>query len=232
MAEQNKHQMDVMLKEETLEGVSSDFRSKEDEVKKKRPTHQKALLVVPKDELIYDVMELRKEGLTYRQILSTLVQKHGNQLSNGFSLFEVRKLFSLGMIQSKQRFMETGSEIIQLEYDRLEALWQAYYPLAMDGNIKAGNICIKIMGRRARMMGLDKPQTVNIKDWRTEIIELVKQGKVSLADVRKQIPESLYGEIDGLIVDGSSVEYENGGDEGGVFEEEEDSISGEDDKEP
>jgi hypothetical protein len=41
--------------------------------------------------------------------------------------------------------------------ERLDALWGALYPIAMDGQLGAVDRCLSIQSRRAKLLGLDAP---------------------------------------------------------------------------
>lgn len=58
---------------------------------------------------------------------------------------------------------ETNEAFREMELMRLDELMAAYWPFAVLGTaIKAGEMILKIMDRRARLLGLDAPQKVDI----------------------------------------------------------------------
>ena len=58
---------------------------------------------------------------------------------------------------------EAADELRQLECSRLDALQQAWWHRALSGQVKATQLLIKIMERRAKLLGLDAPARVNVK---------------------------------------------------------------------
>ena len=52
---------------------------------------------------------------------------------------------------------EPAQELIKLDLERLDALWIPQYLLAQSGDVLAMNACIKLMERRAKLLGLDAP---------------------------------------------------------------------------
>ena len=46
----------------------------------------------------------------------------------------------------------------QLELDRLDAMQSALWPAVLDGNTKAIDTALRLMDRRAKLIGLDAPQ--------------------------------------------------------------------------
>jgi len=62
---------------------------------------------------------------------------------------------------------ERASELRQIELRRLDAMFLAVYPDCVRGVYTAIDRALKIMERRARLLGLDAPQKVMV-DWREE----------------------------------------------------------------
>lgn len=52
---------------------------------------------------------------------------------------------------------EPGEELIKLELERLDTLWGIQYLTAQAGDVQAMAACMKIMERRAKLLGLDAP---------------------------------------------------------------------------
>ena len=52
---------------------------------------------------------------------------------------------------------EPGDSLRSLELERLDTLWQIQYLNAQAGDVQAMAACMKIMERRARLLGLDAP---------------------------------------------------------------------------
>ena len=51
------------------------------------------------------------------------------------------------------------------------------------------------MKRRAAFLGLDKPITYNISTWQNEILELLKSGKITIEQVRKELGNELTARL-------------------------------------
>jgi len=91
-------------------------------------------------------LELRKAGVSYSDIAKNLGYKSA---SGAFAA--VRSAL-------KKTLREPADELRTLELERLDALWFTYYPMAKRGDRQAMDRCIRIMERRARLLGLDAPQ--------------------------------------------------------------------------
>lgn len=109
------------------------------------------------------VLGLRQAGVTYQQIAKSTIQKFGAEnLPAGFDsryaykdvLRELRKLQALNE--------GITSEIRQLELQRLDVLLLGIWRQARDGNQGAIDRVLRIMKRRADLLGLDAPTSVDL----------------------------------------------------------------------
>jgi hypothetical protein len=99
------------------------------------------------------VYELRIQGDTFEQIASEV----------GFS-------GPSGAWQAYQRIksewiFESVDEARQLELMRLDELQVAVWDRAINGELPAAHCVLKIMDRRAKLLGLDKPEKVEVNKW-------------------------------------------------------------------
>ena len=91
-------------------------------------------------------LELRKAGVSYDEIARTLGWKHRNG-----AYYAVKSA-----LKTVKR--EPATELLTLELERLDALFWAMYPKAKHGDYGAVDRCIKLMERRAKLLGLDAPE--------------------------------------------------------------------------
>ena len=99
------------------------------------------------------VYELRIQGNTLEQIAS-----------------EVGYSGPSGAWQAHQRIksewiFESIEEARQLELMRLDELQVAVWDRAINGDLPAAHCVLKIMDRRAKLLGLDKPEKVEVNKW-------------------------------------------------------------------
>ena len=99
------------------------------------------------------VYELRIQGNTFEQIAS-----------------EVGYSGPSGAWQAHQRIksewiFESIDEARQLELMRLDELQVAVWDRAINGDLPAAHCVLKIMDRRAKLLGLDKPEKVEVSKW-------------------------------------------------------------------
>ena len=96
-------------------------------------------------------LELRMEGQTFEAIAEALgyAGKQGAYDAVRRSLAAVTR--------------EPAEELIKLDLERLDVLWQIQYLNAQGGDVQAMAACMKIMERRAKLLGLDAPVKVDNK---------------------------------------------------------------------
>lgn len=140
-------------------------------------------------------MELRIAGLNYKDILAQLVVEFGDRLPPNYNTFALSKDVTRSLNIIKDKVREKSHEIMELELLRLDSMEMVMLDKAMGGDVKAANLVLRIMERRSRYLGLDKPSQVTVRDWRSEVIELVKAGKVTMDDVRRELGDELAGQV-------------------------------------
>lgn len=93
-------------------------------------------------------LELRKRGLSYREIGKKLDVDHTTAYKDVMK--ELKRL-------ARERD-DSLDELRQLELERLDDLITALEPMARVGDPTAVNSYIKVMERRAKYLGLDAPE--------------------------------------------------------------------------
>jgi predicted transcriptional regulator len=93
--------------------------------------------------------ELRKLGLSYREIAKELGTSHQTIAK------DLKKVFDAYLEQS----LEMRAYEVSLEQARLDEMWVSVYTDFKSGNLKAVEQLLKIMERRSKLLGLDIVQT-------------------------------------------------------------------------
>lgn len=105
------------------------------------------------------VLRLRKSGATLREIANQAQQYFGaDQLPQGWDSLYVAKDIKRELERVKAERDESVDEIIALEIERLDRLFMAMWQRALQGDEKAIDRCLRIMQRRADLLGLDAPK--------------------------------------------------------------------------
>ena len=109
------------------------------------PNHNAA---VPSPELVdkeVKVLELRRAGLTWQRIS----EETGYADASGAYLAYKRAI--------KRTMQQPADELREQELDRIDRLQLALWPKAMKGDNASINTIVRLMERRARLLGLDTP---------------------------------------------------------------------------
>jgi len=97
---------------------------------------------------------------------------------------------------------ELRARTIRIELERLDELQKAHYKHAMDGGIAATTVLLKIMERRAKMLGLDAlPQA-------DPLAGTMAKQETSTERIRRAV-EAIINEPE--VIDGEAVEVSNDG---------------------
>lgn len=97
-------------------------------------------------------LELRKAGLTYLQIAQQL----------GITEQGAHKAVMRTLKRLNERIMEQAAEVRRLELERLDAMLLSLWPQARKGNLGAIDRVLRIMQRRADLLGLDAPKGIDV----------------------------------------------------------------------
>lgn len=100
------------------------------------------------------VIRFRKAGLTYDEI--------GEQV--GLTKGRISKILKQHLEAVRTKTEEDTEEYVRLENARLDQLWKGIYPQAIRGSLGAIDRAIKIMDRRAKLLGLDAPSKTALTD--------------------------------------------------------------------
>jgi hypothetical protein len=90
-------------------------------------------------------LELRKEGKTFEEIAA----------ETGYSSRQAAYDAVKRAMSALTR--EPATELLELELARLDTMWGAHYIKAQRGDVQALAACMRIMERRAKLLGLDAP---------------------------------------------------------------------------
>ena len=147
--------------------------------------------------------ELRVAGLSYKDIFEEMKKDKSLSLPGTFSLQVVQQDIFRELEEIKVQIKDYAFEVMEIDLVRLENLLMIYYNKALSGDEKSANLALRIMERRSRMLGLDTPRKLEVHDWRSEVIELYKSGKLT----RDQIEKELGNELTGKLFESGGVEF-------------------------
>lgn len=105
--------------------------------------------------------DLRRAGASYQKIAATL----------GISREGARKAVMRAMDRARKLATEDAREILERELERLDELQVALWPKARAGVPGSVDRVLRVMERRAKLLGLDAAQRVDVDlDGQTKIV--------------------------------------------------------------
>ena len=122
------------------------------------------------------VLEARKAGLTYRQIVEQAIDRFGLEtLPQGWDERYAYKDVARELEKLQNLNNGLSEDVRQLELERLDRMWFAVYPQIRNGHLGAIDRGLRIMARRASLLGLDAPskQQIGGPDGEALVIQLV-----------------------------------------------------------
>ena len=99
-------------------------------------------------------LQLRRRDQTYDEIAATL----------GIPVTTAKRWVRQEVERLEADELTKADTARRLELERLSALGVPYWHKACDGDLKSAAFYLRIMERRARLLGLDAPMKVNIED--------------------------------------------------------------------
>lgn len=97
------------------------------------------------EEKQLQALEYRKMGYTYAQIAEAI----------GMNSAQAAHYAIMSALTRIIR--EPAEDVLKLDLERLDALFSKPYQNALQGDLMALNVCLGIMARRAKLLGLDAP---------------------------------------------------------------------------
>lgn len=104
---------------------------------------------IDKFDSCMQVMQMRRNGMSYEAIAEEL------HISPKNAYDAVKYLLDAGV-------KESSDHIRQIEAFRLDRLMLAYFERAENGDMKATELVLKLMDHRAKILGLAKPEEMNV----------------------------------------------------------------------
>lgn len=163
------------------------------------------------------ILELRKQGLTYAAISKEV----------GVSYDTVSNTISQAMIALSTRTLANAEDLRREDYQKLSLMLEAIWDRVLSGELGAIDRAIRILERRARLMGLDMQQqnaifmALNLERLTDEQLEQIAAGANPLqvlanSGVEPEINMSAYKrslKSDDEVLDASFVPLDEGGGE-------------------
>lgn len=111
----------------------------------------------------FKALELRKDGWSYRDIGAKL----------GVSYTQAHRDVEEELRRLAQLNQDKAEELRQLELEKLDALEKAVSPMANVGQPAAVTLKLKVMERRAKLLGLDAPAKTDVTTGGEKMVPIV-----------------------------------------------------------
>lgn len=98
-----------------------------------------------------EALELRKRGMTYRQIATQM----------GCHVGTAHQWVGMAFDELITAVNETAETVRQMELDRLDTMQEAVWGDCLSGDKSAITTMLRVMERRSKLLGLDTPQEVD-----------------------------------------------------------------------
>jgi hypothetical protein len=158
-----------------------------------------------------DALEFRARGMTYREVHQALIMKYGKDALP--DSYDERNCYADVQDELSKITLvnpESAKMMRMLMAERLDKMMLVIFNEALGGNLKAVDRVLKIEDFRARLFGLYEPSRVKVDDWRSEIIDLLKQGKITISQVEDEFGAEVAKELvesrGTSVVDGTYTE--------------------------
>lgn len=104
-------------------------------------------------------LELRLQGLTYPEISEVMTKEFPG---TSLGVQNCWKLVATEINYWNAKRAETVAQATRIELNRLDRLQRAIWTKAVEGDIKAVEAVAKLMDRRAKLLGLNAPEKVEV----------------------------------------------------------------------
>ncbi|PSQ81736.1 MAG: hypothetical protein BRD40_03355 [Bacteroidetes bacterium QS_1_65_9] len=139
------------------------------------------------------VLELRKEGLLYREIAERIREQfRPSELPKSYDASYVGQDLRRALQNVESDLQVEAQEMLRMELRRLNELQRAMWTKAMQGEGEAVDRVLKVMKRRANYLGLDEPDELDVDMGADpETIEALMDALQSYPEARQAAAEAL-----------------------------------------
>lgn len=140
-----------------------------------------------------EVIQLRQAGASWQKIADTIRQRHGTDaLPNHWSKRYAHKDFQRALGKVQDEVKERARTVRELELKRLRRMQRGLWEEAINGDTDAVRTVVRLMKRRAALLGLDEPDELDVTGG------LDGQTIETLLDALQEYPEARKAAADAL----------------------------------
>jgi len=116
------------------------------------------------------VLELRMSGARYAEIAKAALEHFGaDALPRSWSDRTAHKDVAFELARLREEAHESAEAIREIELERLKEADLAIWDKVLGGNLAAIDRMLKIQDRRAKLLGIDAPQQLEVADLRVNV---------------------------------------------------------------
>ena len=140
-----------------------------------------------------EVIQLREAGATWADIADTIEERHGagalpNHWGKRYACQDFHR--ALGKLQEEVR--DRARSVREMELKRLNRMQRGLWQSAINGDTDAARTVVKLMKRRASLLGLDEPEELDVTAGTdTETIETLLDALQDYPQARQAVAEAL-----------------------------------------
>jgi hypothetical protein len=140
-----------------------------------------------------EVIQLREAGATWADIADTIEERHGagalpNHWGKRYACQDFHR--ALGKLQEEVR--DRARSVREMELKRLNRMQRGLWQSAINGDTDAARTVVKLMKRRASLLGLDEPEELDVTAGTdTETIETLLDALEDYPEARQAVAEAL-----------------------------------------
>lgn len=140
-----------------------------------------------------EVIQLREAGATWEAIADTMEERHGpDSLPEHWSKRYAHKDFQRALGKVQDEVKDRARTVREMELRRLRRLQRGLWQDAINGDTDAARTIVRLMKRRAKLLGLDEPEELNV-DMGTdrETIETLLDALEDFPEARQAVANAL-----------------------------------------
>lgn len=140
-----------------------------------------------------EVIQLREAGASWESIADTIESRHGaDALPKHWSKRYAHKDFQRALGKVQDEVKDRARTVRELELKRLRRMQRGHWEDAINGDVEAARLVVKLMKRRASLLGLDEPDELDVTAGTDpETIEALLDALEEYPEARQAAAEAL-----------------------------------------
>jgi len=145
-----------------------------------------------------EVIQLREAGATWSDIADTIEEQHGaDALPNHWGKRYACQDFHRALGKVQEEVKDRARSVREMELKRLRRMQRGLWQDAINGDTDAARTIVKLMKRRAKLLGLDEPDELDVTAGTdAESIEALLEALKEFPKARQAAAEALTQRAD------------------------------------